>query len=332
MLTSCLLRRFGFATLPGMKTTLPPQSCQTPIDEPSPAELCPACRSGETFVKYVVAESTIRRCRSCTQMWLSPQPSLDDLKHVYDISYFQNQRFFVDGSTSLYGYYDYLAERFDRQSGYVDLMRRIRSLLGDLQHPARYVDVGCGMGYLMDVAHDEGFDVSGVEFNPAAADRLRQKYVFPVHVGDVLDFHEGPFEAITLMDVVEHFLDPFGTMAHIGSLARQGGILALSTMDCDSMTSQLLGTRVEDFRRTREHVFFFTRRSIKALLERSGFDVLSIHSFGHSFRLGFLADRLKLISRPLGVLFNSAIRTLGLQNLRVYVNPHTKMLVYARKR
>jgi SAM-dependent methyltransferase len=284
-------------------------------------------------VRYRVAESQIRRCRQCSQMWLFPRPSLDDLKNVYDISYFQNERFFVDGSTSLYGYYDYLAERFVRQSSYVDMVRKIRELIAAGQkRPIPYVDIGCGMGYLMDVAHDEGFAVSGVEFNASAAARLREKYVFPVHVGDVLEFQAGPFMAVTMMDVVEHLLDPFKTLAHVGELMLPGGVLALSTMDCDSIPSKLLGTRVEDLRRTREHLFFFTRRSIAALLDQSGFDVLSIHSYGHSFRLAFLADRLKLVSQPLGRLVSRAVRGLGLQNMRVYINPHTKMLVYARKR
>jgi len=267
-------------------------------------------------------------------MWLSPRPTLDDLKHVYDISYFQNDNFFLEGTSSLYGYYDYLSERFDRQSGYVGLIRHMRSLLGSesTNTPPRFVDIGCGMGYLMDVAHDEGFCVSGVEFNPSAVDRLRQKYVFPVHVGDVLDFHSDPFDAVTLMDVVEHFLNPFKTMKHVGELMERGGVLALTTMDCDSITSRLLGTRLEDFRRTREHVFFFTRRSITALLERSGFEVLAIRSFGHSFGLGFLSDRLKLISKPLGMMIEGIVRLFGLQNVRVYINPRTKMIVYARKR
>jgi SAM-dependent methyltransferase len=294
---------------------------------------CPFCSHPETFVKYVMEAHQIWRCRACTFMWIHPRPTVDDLKAVYDVSYFHNEHFFMEDTAHLYGYYDYLSERFTKQSSYQDIVQGLKQMLPDFAHGrARLLDVGCGMGYLMDVAHDEGFQVTGVEFNPFAAERLKSKYAFPVHVGDVLDFHGEPFDVVTLMDVVEHFLDPFQSMEHIGGLVRPGGLLTLTTMDSDSVVSRMLGTRLEDFRRVREHLLFFTRKSIRALLERYGFEVVSIRYYGHAFKLSFLADRVKLISKPLGQAAYVVVKGLGLKNVSIMINPMTKMIVYARKR
>jgi len=174
--------------------------------------------------------------------------------------------------------------------------------------------------------------VSGVEFNRVAADRLRSKYVFPVFSGDMLDYKDEPFDVITLMDVIEHLLDPMQSIAHIRNLVKPGGLLVLTTMDCDGIVSKLLGTRIEDFRRVREHVFFFTRQSITEMLHQQGFDVIQIKSHGHHFRLGFLAHRLKLVSPILGGLMGMCVKGLRIEQLTVYVNPHTKMIIYARRR
>jgi SAM-dependent methyltransferase len=265
-------------------------------------------------------------------MWLYPRPKIDDLHSVYDESYFQNENFF-EGNTHLYGYYDYFEERFMKQSAYQSLLRNIKKYLGLFeQGKSRFLDIGCGLGYLLDVAHDEGFQVSGVEFNHVAANRLRSKYVFPVYSGDVLDFKDEPYDVITLMDVIEHFLDPMQSLAHIKSLVKPGGLLILTTMDCDGVVSKLLGTRIEDFRRVREHVFFFTRRSIRDMLQKEGFDVIQIKSHGHHFRLGFLAHRLKLVSPFFGGLMGMCVKGLRIEQMTVYVNPLTKMIVYARRR
>lgn len=265
-------------------------------------------------------------------MWLYPRPKLDELHAVYDASYFQNAHFF-EGTTHLFGYYDYFEERFMKQSAYQGLLRNVKKLLGSFERgKSRFLDIGCGLGYLMDVAHDEGFQVSGVEFNHVAAERLRSKFVFPVYSGDVLDFKDKPFDVITLMDVIEHFLDPMASMAHIRNLVKPGGLLVLTTMDCDGFVSKLLGTRIEDFRRVREHVFFFTRRALSDMLQKYGFEVVQIKSHGHHFRLGFLAHRLKLVSPLFGGFMGFFVKCLRIEQVTVYVNPLTKMIVYARRR
>jgi 2-polyprenyl-3-methyl-5-hydroxy-6-metoxy-1,4-benzoquinol methylase len=306
-----------------------PAAAKTGFDSPSN---CPFCAHPKIFIKYDMGEHKIWRCGACTFMWLFPRPKTDDLKEVYDVSYFQNANFFAKNSTNLYGYYDYIAERFSKQSSDLPIVRKLKSLLPGFQDgKSRFLDVGCGMGYLLDVAHDQGFQVAGVEFNPSAADRLRSKYAFPVHVGDVLDFRAEPFDVITLMDVIEHFINPFESVEHIADLLKPGGVLAISTMDCDSWVSRILGSRLEDFRRVREHLCFFTRQSIRILLEKYGFEVISIHFYGHTFRLGFLADRVKLISVPMGKAVYYLVKLLGLLDASIHLNPMTKMIVYARK-
>ncbi len=293
---------------------------------------CPYCGNNEVFIKYRVGEHKILRCASCTFMWLYPRPNVHELHSVYDDSYFKNSHFFEDVS-QLYGYYDYLEERFMKQSAYQGLLRNIKKQLNSFEPgKSRLLDIGCGLGYLLDVAHDEGFQVRGVEFNRAAAERLRSKFVFPVYSGDVLDFKDEPFDVITLMDVIEHFLEPMRSVAHIRDLLKPGGLLVLTTMDCDGIVSRLLGTRIEDFRRVREHVFFFTRRSIRDLLQKYGFDVIQIRYHGHYFRLGFLANRLKLVSPTFGALMRACVRGVGAEQMAVHVNPLTKMIVYARRR
>ena len=275
-------------------------------------------------------------------MRLSPMPGLDDTKQVYaDLSYFQNPQFYDVQHGNLYGYVDYIAERVNKLRAYrpiaeLLLQRHRSSQSGDpsVKPPRpRLLDVGCGLGYFMDAAHDVGFEVVGVEFNPGAVKTMGEKYAFKVYEGSVeaVPATEPPFDVVTMFDVVEHLHDPFGTIQRFFELVRPGGGVAISTMDSESLTSRLLGTRLEDFRRIREHLFFFGRESLTNVLERSGFRVYKIASYGHTFELAFLMERMRIINRPVFGTARWLVEHMGMGRWRVSIDPHTKMIVYAEK-
>jgi len=277
---------------------------------------CPFCKQTDIYIKYKLLSHNILRCSLCDFMWLDPQPTLGQLNKVYDISYFKNENFFKGNDTTLYGYHDYLAERFTKQEEYSPIILKAKKLLGNSKEmKPLFLDVGCGLGFFMDVAQDEGCQVSGIEFNISAVEHIRSKYVFPVFLGDILEFPEEQcYDIVSMMDVIEHFQHPLEALKKTSKILKPGGILVLSTMDCDSIVSKLLGKRLEDFRRVNEHLFFFTRRTIYALLEQEGFDIIEVKYHGHTFRLDFLADRLKNVSLPIGGVMKYLTQVSGFKN------------------
>ena len=300
---------------------------------------CYYCGSQALTVRYDLGAHKILKCRECALMQLSPMPSVTDTASVYsDIFYFQNQQFYDLDHGNLYGYVDYIAERVNKLREH----RPIAEFLRDRYHrlaPAqtsprlRLLDVGCGLGYFLDVAQDVGFEVVGVEFNPGAVRAIRNKYAFTVHEGAVetSPLEESSFDVITMFDVIEHLHDPRATILHLHKLLRPGGGIAISTMDSESLMSRLLGKRLEDFRRTSEHLFFFSRTTLTNLLEKTGYRVHSIKSYGHTFELAFLLERLAIINRPVFLSLHRLVKRLGIGRWRVSVDPHTKMIVFADK-
>ncbi len=295
---------------------------------------CPRCKHPQARTRYDFGRERIVRCLGCGLLYLDPWPTEDDLRSVYGDSYFQNPVFLEGHNHSLYGYADYIAERLVKQAEYVRVAREIRALLPASPAAPRLLEVGCGFGYFLDVAFEEGFEVTGLEFNPYAVARLRKKYAFPIHAGalESTAFAAGTFDAAALFDVIEHLRDPFGALDRLHDTIVPGGVLVVSTVDAESITSRLLGKRAEDFRRTREHLFFFGRRTLTDVLREHGFEVLTIRSIGHTFELGFLLDRLALYQRAVFHLLRRAVVGLGLGSIKVRINPRTKMIAFARRR
>ncbi len=302
-------------------------------------QACDYCGGNSAFARYDLGTHRILRCPECTFMWLDPQPTADELHEVYGEDYYSNQRFYEGNGEAIYGYHDYVSERFVKQQDHQRIVDRIVEFLspdGDGAHGERtapgLLDIGCGYGYLLDVAHDRGFDVEGIDCNRTAVDRIARKYRFRAVCGDFMAYDGATRDVVTMMDVIEHLPRPFDALSKAASLTRPGGIFALSTMDSDSIVSRMLGQRLEDFRRTREHLYFFNRRTMRGSLERAGFDVMRIDSYGLTIRIDSLARRARMALPRAGAVMERMVRWSGLSAQQVHFDPRTKMVVYARRR
>lgn len=297
---------------------------------------CPFCDSGGSRPRYTFSDCQLLRCPSCTLIWLHPAPDPSHLDELYSrITYFQNPQFFTNDRQYLYGYSDYLAEKSTKQKAYSGLVSEMRRTLEESEPSGnserRWLDVGCGLGFLLEVAQAAGFSVRGVEFNQEAASYIEERHSFPVDVCALGEARfENRFDVITMLDVIEHLQDPFGDLRRLRDVVTEQGHLIIQTMDSGSVVSRMLGTRLEDFRRTREHLFFFSRRSLRTILPRCGWQVTRIVSVGHTFRVGFLADRMSLISPLFAPLKLMQRLPAFVKDANIYLNPLTKMLIYAR--
>lgn len=295
---------------------------------------CPRCGHGEAGVRYGFDGAEIVACRGCRLLFLHPMPAPEETRAVYGDTYFENAEFLKGDATSLFGYVDYVAERSTKHAQYAHIAAEIRSFLPPGGATPRLLEIGCGFGYFLDEAFEEGFTVEGVEFNPHAARRLRRKFAFPIHSGafEDMEFPAASFDAIAMFDVIEHLRDPFTCLDRVYDSLAPGGLLVVSTPDAESIVSRVIGKRLEDFRRTREHLFFFGRETLAGLLAERGFELLELRSFGHTFELGFLLDRLALYNRSVFTGLRSVAARLGLERMHINLNPRTKMIAFARRR
>lgn len=298
---------------------------------------CYLCGSSHFKNQYQFVDCQIVRCTTCQFMWLTPQPTHEDILTVYNDTYFNNDHFFDDDNNTLYGYVDYMLERLNKQVQYQRYVRYAKKLvekngvLGNQAEERCWLDIGCGLGYLLDTAFDYGFNVVGSELNPYAIEQLRMRYNYRIESEPITHalFDNDQFDVISMTDVIEHLHTPREVVQRMFQLTKPGGVAIITTMDSDSITSRLLGERLEDFRRTREHLYFFSRSTLTRLLEETGYRIVKIQAIGHTFELGFLADRLKLIWKPLGRSSQFIVHRFNLEHTRIYINPRTKMVVYA---
>jgi SAM-dependent methyltransferase len=111
------------------------------------------------------------------------------------------------------------------------VLHLLRQQLGDSGAPLRLLDIGCGAGGMLKHLRVFG-DVIGVEPSPDAVAYAAAKGVADVRMGtlpDGLPFSPlERFDAITLLDVLEHVEEDVASLAALQRLLRPRGLLLLT--------------------------------------------------------------------------------------------------------
>lgn len=154
------------------------------------------------------------------------------------------------------------------------------------QSPSRVLDLGCSNGHLAERMRSAGHYVTGVDMYELEGvhDRV-DRFIcadlangIPDDVGDGYDF-------IIAADVIEHLPRPTQTLQRAAQLLRPGGQLLLSVPNFAHWyprTRVALGLFGYDRRGILDetHLRFFTRRTLRRTVERSGLDILEERSTG----------------------------------------------------
>jgi SAM-dependent methyltransferase len=180
-------------------------------------------------------------------------------------------------------------EDYDYDVGRAQRALQMRRLLARLQ---RYVssgallDIGAASGILVEEALHLGYQARGVEpsraFQAVAAQRR-----LPVTLGTLPHpALAGPFDAVTLVDVIEHVEDPVGLLSGAAGVLRPGAMGLLVTPDVRSVAARLMGLRWWHYRLA--HIRYFDRQTLRRLVHTCGLQVVAEFRPTWEFSLDYL--------------------------------------------
>lgn len=148
-----------------------------------------------------------------------------------------------------------------------------------------FLDFGCGGGWLMRAAHRRGWEAYGYEVGAAGLDTCA-RLELPV-TGNLDELPRGHFGAIVLNHVLEHLEEPHVTLDALGDLLAPGGRLFIMVPNARSLRAKLALPALcrffgfdERYRAFPIHLSYFTRQSLTAILERTGWRVADFETAG----------------------------------------------------
>ena len=222
--------------------------------------LCGGDRFAEGLVVYdrMLARSEdyrLRHCRGCSLVSLVPFP--EDLPSVYPEAYEPHAA-------------DARAQR--------TLSRRSRRRLGKPLGSGRLLDIGCGSGRLLERYRALGWDVRGIELNPAAASACRDRGLWVECVSlEEAELPQAGFALILLHHVIEHVREPLDALVRIRGALAPGGQIVVVTPNVAGLGFRLYGSCWYALDAPR-HLHLFDARTLTMLCERAGLRALQLRS------------------------------------------------------
>ena len=233
-----------------------------------------------TTDRFGTALSNIARCRSCGHMQLERFPDDEELSEAYEVAESD----------------DYIGE----EAGQRETARVALERIERFTERGRLVDLGCWVGFLMAEARERGWEPVGVEPSEFASEYARNQLGLDVRRGELfsVELPEHSFQAAVLGDVIEHLIEPDRALERIARLLAPGGVTYFALPDAGSKLARRMGARWWSVIPT--HVQYFTRDSMRTLLERSGWEVLWIGTAPKAFTVAYYLGRIGGYSEALG--------------------------------
>jgi ubiquinone/menaquinone biosynthesis C-methylase UbiE len=169
-----------------------------------------------------------------------------------------------------------------------DLQMRLRFLLARLPPGGRVLDVGCGEAWftaeLMRAGHAAvGIDVACEPLRRARA-RDPELDLRQVPVAGEWPLPDSSFDAVWAGETIEHVADTAGWLSEVRRVLRSGGQLVVSTPAHQPLTRLALALSgrafAAHFDPRSDHLRFYTRRTLTALLCDFGFEQIHTRAVG----------------------------------------------------
>ena len=218
------------------------------------------CSSKDLFLLEKYKSAHLCKCKNCGFVFSENIPSESELNNFYDG----------------YGRADYLSpitiKRYNELLDKFELFRKT----------GKIIDVGCGIGYFLEIAKQRGWEVYGTEYTDEAFEICTRKGI-KMNLGklDPNNYDSEMFDIITSFEVLEHINNPIEEISNFSEILRKEGLVYLTTPNFNSLLRYKLNEKY-DVITYPEHLSYYTPKTINNVFKKLNFRKLKLQTTGIS--------------------------------------------------
>jgi len=209
-------------------------------------------------------------------VYLNPRLSGKELSKLYSKEYYENKE-------AVFHHKDYL-ENFTRYRDIFDKIfeHRLRQVTR-FKANGKLLEIGCAYGFLLNFFRQNGWDVSGVEISEESSSYARKRFGLKV-VTDTIEhagYSDGEFDAILMLDIIEHLPDPVVSLKEVRRIIKPDGILIVQVPYELSHWEKIFEALLQGKKPgtvspidVPAHLYFFTPKTVNRLLKKAGFNII----------------------------------------------------------
>jgi len=232
---------------------------------------CPACGE-KKFSLYLEAQDytvskevfEIVRCSGCQLLFTNPRPLASEAGPYYKsenyISHSDTQEGIIN---KLY----HLVRNFT-------LKQKTRWIEKEKRGNRELLDIGCGNGHFLQACQNAGWNIHGMELDPATANRAESMLGIDIYPSILEIPKDKSFDLISLWHVLEHVYELEEYFRFFNSRITKNGVLILALPNSKSFDAHYFKEHWAAYDVPR-HIYHFDPNTIESLAKKFGFKLKS---------------------------------------------------------
>ncbi|MCK4348652.1 MAG: class I SAM-dependent methyltransferase [Thermoplasmatales archaeon] len=238
---------------------------------------CNLCKSDDTKLLFIKSSFNIVQCRKCGLVYVNPRHNVKALKKVYTKGYYSGRdtpEYAEYVSTKAYE--DYIGRETELKTMFRKRLKRIEKY----KKGGRLLDIGCAVGFFLEVAKEDDWETFGVELSEYASNYARERGL-NIFTGDVTatKFPDEYFDVITLWAVISNLQNPYNNLIEAYRILKKKGLIAIQTGDINSIFAKLQGVNWR-LLTPEGHLYYFSPKTLRKMLELTGFEIVKRTTHG----------------------------------------------------
>lgn len=145
-----------------------------------------------------------------------------------------------------------------------------------------FLDIGSNIGILVKLAEENGWQGTGIDLDKKAVDAGRRHLGINLHHTSLENAHFGSqeFDVVVLSHTLEHIQQPKRLIKDMRRILKREGVLVIQLPNIEGLPVNLQKIRREVWYGywPTQHIWHFTKKTIRRLLEDEGFRILELHA------------------------------------------------------
>ena len=221
---------------------------------------CLVCESEKLNPLKGFEKHHLCQCGSCGFVFCKPIPTKEELDAVYEG----------------YGRNDYLSDLT------IQAYEQVLDSFEPYRKTNKLIDVGCGIGYFLEVAKRRGWEVYGTEFTEEAVKICEAKGAkMELGVLNPENYEAESFDVVCSFEVIEHINNPREELANFYKLLRSGGLVYCTTPNFNAVERYQLGANWNVLGYP-EHLSYYTPKTLRRVYKETGFKTKKVLATGVS--------------------------------------------------
>ena len=232
---------------------------------------CYNCDATEIIGSFIVNRFRHVRCKNCGMVYVSPRIK----NSIYNLLY--NEAPYTDF------YKIKLIPSIDYRRN-VLAVNKYNQITRYFKKTGKVLDIGSGVGEVLSIFQEKGWDCTGIEFNEFAADYSRKTFKLNIINTNIYEIKlSEEYDVIMLWGVLEHLFEPLNILKKVHKLLKKDGLLLLEVPSADSVLVRYYERTQKHVDRIIEgdrHIMLFSLRGFMEMTQKAGFSPVEILSNG----------------------------------------------------